>query len=251
MRIALMFGILLAIAGIPTVTGQEKAPAPKVVRAGTARQAVSVEFQGGALGDYVRAISGGGTAPNVIMDTEIGAIEVPAISLKGVSFGNALRAVAATSEGRERGLTVQVLESGREGGQDVIILTSSLPTQMKRPTAAQEPPRPVPVQKIARAWSAREWEESKQKSLAVALDRVFSVISSSVEKPVVTFDQSLGLIIVTGSAEHVEIASQLIGEMQPSRPVVKSDYGLELQRLAEEVDALKAAVARLSQVRVK
>jgi len=239
---------------MPAMAGQEKQPSvsePKSSRSTGTRETVSIQFPGGTVADYVKAISGGRVRSNVVLDFEVGAIRVPPVSLSGVSFGNALRALTATAEAREKGVVVQVLDSGREGGEDVFVLTSSVPGRAKSTQAAASVPKSLSAPRLVRAWSVRRWDGTKVESVAKALQETMASIGSTGEKPSVTIDRSLGLLIVYGAPAQIETAAQIVGEVQPPDNVPRSESTLELQRLAEEIDGLKAAIARLTRERNK
>src|SRR5262249_31726727 len=98
------------------VRAQQPAGVPPL---GEARSLISIDFGGGRLSDYVSGLRQRQPGVNVVLDSLVREIPVPAISLQAVTFATALQVIPATEAARELGVTVQ------KAGNEVFIVQST------------------------------------------------------------------------------------------------------------------------------
>lgn len=178
---------------------------------------VSLEFKGGTLDEYVRALrAAAGESPvNVLYSREVGDIEVPPVALKDASIYGALHSLTRIASAPEEAALVVNVEAG--------VISISLFQQGGNRLSHQR--REMERQDL-RVMSIRDLLESTdpqaKDGTTLPADTVLTAVTQALElmptsdqqAPTVKYHKESGLLLVVGRSDQNNIVSQTLAAMR-------------------------------------
>lgn len=214
---------MVAAAVCAGAVGQNAAPAQ---RAQPKDLIVSVEFEGGTIGEYVRAIKEAHPEANVVVSPEAVPLPMPEVSIHGASLGSALH-ITMTYGSTMPGMPgVEVLVDRAGGGEG------------------------LPVYKItARSIAPRELR-STVISLApvigagVEKDDILAAMQAAMElfptRATLRFHEDTLLLLVRGSEEQLDLMGLVAERLKDDASAERASSPAQLD---EEIESMKLALA--------
>jgi hypothetical protein len=225
-------------------TPPDRAPAPRI----------NVEFPGGAVRDYVRAVREAAKPANVnvIAPESVLSATIDEISLRDVTIDTAVRAIewAITPRGV---VAVQPIDTSTFG---IIDNTPTWPIHPQAPNAAPAP-KPQPMLQVLslRDLVERMPGDPEDAPMTVPADVVLTAVRTAIEsdpaggEPAeLKYHADSGLIIVRGTAQQVNAATSVLDRMQTDLRT-RRNAAREAAKAGGNLDNLRAEV-ELSQVKL-
>lgn len=253
MRLTIPSAIVLVASLIDarSLTAQQPAAAPPPRKEGPV---ISVQFPGGTLDDYIKAVqkAAAPTPVNVIRADSAGAIQLPAVILKDVSPGTALEAVEWIFRGDDRQrFDVSDFRSDDQGS-DVYAVTFVTRSPPSNPVSGQADGRAIEVISIRDLIEPAE-RRPEVAAVAVTRDNVLSAVESALrmnraqgaEAPEVLFHEDTGLVIVRGSGEDIDIARSVVLRIREDvarRREKADDAGRDIRVFEQELRKTEATL---------
>jgi hypothetical protein len=178
---------------------------------------VSVNFAGGTLAELVDVIRESDEYINILTPPEASQVSAPSLSLKQVSVGNALRAIAQVCSNRQASVDVTAQNTG--WGQPVFSLRVALARQ--RETAA-----PGSVETSVVVFSIRSMTESlpgvpEDAQITFAADTILTAIDTGLnvadpegDKAQIRYHADSGLLFVRGTWEQNQLIESVLESME-------------------------------------
>ena len=218
-----------------------------------ATSTVNIDFKGGTLADYVILLRSLNPSANIILEDAAAEMPLPPIALRNVSIASALKAVEATGGAVARSLRIQTIAADRlDAGTEAHVL------RLQNEPIGNELPlqRLLTPMKSVRAFSLAPLSLSSDatgkhleaNAIAAAVESALALVSTDAAQAVVKLDNSTHLLLVSGSAEQIETAAQVIGELLRTKnatPTSEESMLAQLRRLQEVVDQMSIELAAL------
>lgn len=209
---------------------------------------VSLEFPGGTLDQYARALraTAGESPVNILYSREVGEIEVPPVSLKQASVYGAMQSlmrIAATKQGQSLVVETQA------GVITVAVSNMYNATSVFRSNEAERP--------MLEVMSIRDLLESAdpqaKEGTTLPADTVLTAVTQALEMmskdnlkaPTIKYHKESGLLLVSGSPNQVHVVNQALSAMR-SDLAQRQEQGMRLR----EAEMAKERSKRLSQERI-
>ena len=225
----------LAVASRPTVLAQTRpvgtaATASPASTQATTPTAASIDFGGGTLTQYVAHVKTKFASANIVIDSGVATVRLPAAQLPRVTLPVAMQWVLSAADARLHSLALRTAREGREPNEVYVF------------TYAIVPPRPPAVEDFAvKPYHIAAIPEGGADPALVtsaindALQKQRAATKGSAE-----YKQSTRNIIVSGSRSDITIADRVVEEMTRSARVAAA-----IPRMQSEIDRLRAEVIEL------
>lgn len=214
---------VVAAAVCAGAAGQSAAPAqPKDL-------IVSVEFEGGTIGEYVKAIKEAHPEANVVVTPEAALIPMPEVSIHGASLGAALQ-IAMTRGPTMPGTPGVIVDLDRAGGEGLpvykLIARSVLPGETRSTVIS-----------LAPVIDAGVLEEDALAAMQAGLE-LFPT------RATLRFHEDTSLLLVRGSEEQLRLLELIAKRLQDDAAAKRSSSPAQLDAEIEEARSLLAARER-------
>lgn len=209
---------MVAAAVCAGAVGQNAAPAQ---RAQPKDLIVSVEFEGGTIGEYVRAIKEAHPEANVVVSPEAVPLPMPEVSIHGASLGSALH-ITMTYGSTMPGMPgVEVLVDRAGGGEGLPVY---------KITARSIAPRDLRSTVISLA-PVIESGVTKDDALA-AMQAAMELFPT---RATLRFHEDTSLLLVRGSGEQLELLELVADRLEQDATVERESSSAYIDEEIEEV----------------